>query len=204
MAVHFYEEDLPKTLSFGASVAIDTETMGLNIHRDRLCLVQLSFGDGDCHIVRFGAHSSYNAPRLKELLQDENILKIFHYGRFDIAVIAYRLGVLARSVYCTKITSRLVRTFTDRHGLKDLCKDLLNIEISKTEQTSDWGAPDLREEQKKYAANDVLYLHRLKEILDQMLIRENRYEIAQHCWDFLPIRAALDLAGWPDQDIFAY
>jgi ribonuclease D len=178
--------------------------MGLRIHRDRLCLVQLSFGDEICHLIQFEEGSSYEAPRLKALMADQGILKLFHYARFDMGAIAYHLGVMPQNVYCTKIASRLVRTFTERHGLKDLCKDLLGVEISKTEQTSDWGALTLREEQHKYAANDVLYLHRLKDALDQMLAREKRGDLAQQCWDFLSTRVALDLAGWEDQDIFTH
>jgi ribonuclease D len=202
--LHLHHEDLPSDLAFGSSVAIDTEAMGLNFHRDRLCLVQLSFGDDVCHMVKFSEGSTYHAPRLKSLISDPKILKIFHYGRFDMGIMAYRLGVMPQNVYCTKIASRLARTFTERHGLKELCRDLLGVEISKTEQTSDWGARELRVEQQKYAANDVLYLHRLKEALDLMLQREGRLPLAQQCWDFLPTRVALDLAGWIDQDIFAY
>ena len=192
---------------FGASVAIDTETMGLNPHRDRLCLVQLSAGDGDCHLVRIppgpkGALIA--APNLKRLLSDARILKLFHFARFDIAALKNALGVMAQPIYCTKTASRLVRTFTDRHGLKDLCKDLLGIELKKEQQTSDWGAPDLSQEQLRYAATDVVHLHALKAKLDEMLAREGRAALAQACFDFLPTRAELDLAGWAEVDIFAH
>ncbi|HNQ92988.1 MAG TPA: ribonuclease H-like domain-containing protein [Alphaproteobacteria bacterium] len=204
MTIYLHQNDLPNDLAFGGSVAIDTETMGLNLTRDRLCLVQLSFGDGDAHLVKFPMGSDYAAPNLRRLLEDPDIVKIFHFGRFDIASIKAYMGVTCRPVYCTKIASRLVRTFTDRHSLKELCKELLGVELSKQQQSSDWGANDLSEDQKIYAANDVLYLHKLRDILDGMLVREGRKDIAQACFDFLPARADLDLSGWPEIDIFAH
>lgn len=203
MAVELSQGDLPDGLRFGAAVAVDTETMGLNPHRDRLCLVQLSGGNGDAHIVRL-PQGRYDAPRLKALMTDPAVLKIFHFARFDIAVIKQFLGVMPQPIYCTKIASRLVRTFTDRHGLKDLCRDLLNVELSKEQQSSDWGAPELTAAQLKYAASDVLHLHALRAKLDDMLAREGRREIAEACFRFLPTRAQLDLAGWPEEDIFAH
>lgn len=203
MTIYLHQNDLPADISFGKSVAIDTETMGLNPVRDRLCLVQLSGGDGDAHLVQF-ADRNYEAPNLKKLLADQSVLKLYHFGRFDIAIIKAYLGVLTTPVYCTKIASRLSRTFTDRHGLKNICQDLLSIEVNKQQQTSDWGAATLTEEQKSYAANDVLYLHQLKEKFDIMLARENRTEIAQACFDFLPHRAELDLMGWDEFDIFSH
>ena len=203
MAVELHEGDLPASVRFGAAVAIDTETMGLNPHRDRLCLVQLSAGDGNAHIVRL-AKGAYNAPRLKALLADQAITKIFHFARFDLAALSLYLGVMPSPVYCTKIASRLTRTFTDRHGLKDLVKDVLNIELSKEQQSSDWGAAELTQAQMKYAASDVLHLHALRARLDEMLAREGRKELAEACFRFLPTRAALDLAGWPEQDIFEH
>ena len=198
-----HEGDLPEGLSLGPVVAIDTETMGLVAHRDRLCLVQLSSGDGDAHLVRI-ARDQAAAPNLTALLADPAVLKLFHFGRFDIAVMAHRFGVLARPVWCTKIASKLTRTFTDRHGLKYLCHDLLGVDISKTQQTSDWGAAQLTQAQASYAASDVLYLHRLREALTEMLAREGRTELAEACFRFLPDRAALDLAGWPELDIFSH
>jgi ribonuclease D len=203
MAVDLSQGDLPDGVRFGAAVAVDTETMGLNPHRDRLCLVQLSGGNGDAHIVRFPV-GQYQAPRLKALMIDPNVLKIFHFARFDIAVIKQFLGVMPQPIYCTKIASRLVRTFTDRHGLKDLCRDLLNVELSKEQQSSDWGAAELTPAQLKYAASDVLHLHALRAKLDEMLAREGRREMADACFRFLPTRAQLDLAGWPEDDIFAH
>lgn len=203
MTIYLHQNDLPSGLSFGSSVAIDTETMGLQPARDRLCLVQLSAGDGDAHLVQF-PDKNYAAPNLKKLLEDQAVLKIFHFGRFDIAVMQAYLGVVTTPVYCTKIASRLCRTFTDRHGLKDLARDLLHTEVNKQQQTSDWGAPLLSEEQKNYAASDVLYLHQMKEKLDIMLKREGRTGIAQACFDFLPARAHLDLIGWDEVDIFAH
>ena len=204
MAQHLHRGDLPPGLTFGDSVAIDTETMGLNPHRDRLCLVQLSRGDGDCHLVQFPPGEHVDAPNLAALLADEAVLKIFHFARFDIAVLEHALGVRCAPVYCTKIASRLSRTFTDRHGLKDLCRDLLGVEISKQQQSSDWGADRLSQSQLDYAANDVLHLHPLKEKLDEMLAREGRAELAEACFAFLPYRARLDLEGWPEADIFAH
>jgi ribonuclease D len=198
-----HKGDLPEDVRFEGSVAVDSETMGLNPHRDRLCLVQLSGGDGVCHLVQI-ERGQTEAPNLAALLTDPAVLKIFHFGRFDIGVFLHRLGVLTAPVYCTKIASRLTRTMTDRHGLKDLCRDLLGIDISKQQQSSDWGAPDLTEDQKAYAASDVLHLHALKQRLDALLAREGRETIAQACFDFLPHRAALDVEGWPDTDIFAH
>ena len=195
--------DLPDGLLFGDSVAIDTEAMGLNPHRDRLCLAQLSRGDGDAHLVQFAA-GCYDAPNLKRLLADPGIVKLFHFARFDVAILYHYLGVMAYPLYCTKIASRLVRTFTDRHGLRDLCKDLLGVDLKKEQQTSDWGAASLSEEQLRYAASDVRYLHALRTRLDEMLAREGRTELAQRCFDFLQARALLDLEGWPEQDIFAH
>jgi ribonuclease D len=203
MAVELSQGDLPDGVRFGAAVAIDTETMGLRPHRDRLCLVQLSGGNGDAQIVRFPA-GRYDAPRLRALLIDPNVLKIFHFARFDIAVIKQFLGVMPQPIYCTKIASRLCRTFTDRHGLKDLCRDLLNVELSKEQQSSDWGAAELSQAQLKYAASDVLHLHALRAKLDEMLAREGRRELAEACFRFLPTRAQLDLSGWPEEDIFAH
>ena len=205
MTVHFHEEDIPADLfSPGAAIAVDTETMGLLTPRDRLCVVQLSDGGPDEHLVRFAPGSDYAAPNLKAVLADRDRLKLYHFGRFDIAAIDYYLGVVAAPVYCTKIASRLIRTYTDRHGLKELVRELLGQDISKQQQSSDWGAPDLSDAQKDYAASDVRFLHRLKEELDRRLIREGRMAIAQACFDFLPARAALDLAGWPETDIFAH
>jgi ribonuclease D len=207
MTIKLHQGDLPDGLDFGPSVAIDTETMGLNPHRDRLCLVQLSAGDGNCHLVRIPPTprgTLVAAPNLKRLLTDTRILKLFHFARFDIASLKHALGVMAQPIYCTKTASRLVRTFTDRHGLKDLCKDLLGIELKKEQQTSDWGAPDLSQEQLRYAATDVVHLHALKTKLDEMLAREGRTTLAQACFDFLPTRAELDLAGWAEVDIFAH
>jgi ribonuclease D len=203
MAIELHEGDLPDTVKFGPAVAVDTETMGLNPHRDRLCLVQMSGGDGNCHIVRL-KKGQYEARNLKALLADPAVTKIFHFARFDVAAIKRFLGVVPAPLYCTKIASRLSRTFTDRHGLKDLCKDLLNIELSKEQQTSDWGAAELSQAQLKYAANDVLHLHALRAKLDELLVREGRRELAEACFRFLPTRAELDLAGWPEEDIFAH
>lgn len=202
MGFHVHQEDLPPGLTFGDSVAIDSETMGLNPHRDRLCLIQLSRGDGDCHMVQFADDSPYDAPNLKAMLADPGVLKIFHFARFDLAVIQQYLGLSCGPIYCTKVASKLVRTFTDRHGLKDLCRELLGIEISKQQQSSDWGAAALTDEQIAYAASDVLHLHLLKQKLDTMLAREHRGDLAEACFIFLPHRAALDLKGWPEIDIF--
>lgn len=203
MTNHLHQGDLPNDLEFGASVAIDCETMGLNPHRDRLCLVQLSFGDGDAHMVQI-AKGQTDAPNLERLLTDASILKLFHFGRFDIAAMYNAFGALAAPVYCTKIASKMVRTYTDRHGLKNLLDELLSVDISKLQQMSDWGASELTEAQLAYAASDVLYLHQLKEKLDERLAREGRTDLAQAAFDFLPTRARLDLAGWPDIDIFAH
>lgn len=203
MAIKLYKGDLPANVTFGDSVAIDTETMGLRPGRDRLCLIQLSGGDGNAHLVQISAEGK-KAPNLQKLLTDKKVLKIFHFARFDIAVLRAYLGVDCAPVYCTKVASKLCRTFTDKHGLKDLCKDMLGVEISKQQQSSDWGADVLSEEQKNYAASDVLYLHQLKEKLDEMLKREGREHLVKACCDFLPARAQLDLEGWADVDIFAH
>lgn len=203
MTIHVYQKDLPDGLHLGPEVAIDCEAMGLNPYRDRLCVVQLSDGDGNAHLVQV-AKGQTEAPNLCRLIADPAVLKLFHFGRFDIAALYNTFGALAQPVYCTKIASRLVRTYTDRHGLKALTAELLDIDISKQQQSSDWGAETLSEAQKAYAASDVLYLHRLRDALDAMLAREGRSELAQACFDFLPTRARLDLAGWPDTDIFAH
>ncbi|MEM8700016.1 MAG: ribonuclease D [Pseudomonadota bacterium] len=203
MSVTLHQTDLPDGLDLGPVVAIDTETMGLQPHRDRLCLVKISGGDGTAHLVQI-ARGQTSAPNLQRLLADPEVLKLFHFGRFDIAVLAHAFGVLARPVYCTKIASKLVRTFTDRHGLKNLCQELLGVDLSKHQQSSDWGAESLTEAQMAYAASDVLYLHQLKTEFDRRLAREGRSEIAQACFDFLPDRARLDLEGWPELDIFAH
>jgi ribonuclease D len=203
LAIHLHSGDLPEGLSFGGSVAVDSEAMGLRIGRDGLCVVQLSAGDGDAHVVQLN-RSGYDAPNLKRLLRDPDVLKIFHFARFDIAMFEHHLGVTTGPIYCTKTASRLARTYTDRHGLKDLTRELLGLEISKAQQSSDWGADTLTPEQLNYAASDVLNLHALKERLDAMLQREGRTELARACFEFLPWRARLDLAGWEDQDIFAH
>ncbi|MFL6722060.1 MAG: ribonuclease D [Sphingomonas sp.] len=205
MAVHFHEEDLSADVAFAnGPIAVDTEAMGLVSSRDRLCLVQLSDGKGDEHLVRFARGSDYAAPNLKALLTDPGRLKLYHFARFDLGIMSAYLGIMAGPVYCTRTASRLVRTYTDRHGLKDLAKELLNIDISKQQQTSDWGADELSDAQRDYAASDVRYLHQLKEKLDERLERESRAALAQACFDFLPTRALLDIAGWPEQDIFAH
>lgn len=205
MTVYFHEEDLPAgVFAPSASIAVDTETMGLITPRDRLCVVQLSDGGGDEHLVRFGPNSDYAAPNLRAVLADPGRLKLYHFARFDLAAIQHYLGVVAAPVYCTKIASRLVRTYTDRHGLKELVRELLGQDISKQQQSSDWGGPVLSDAQKDYAASDVRYLHALKVEFDKRLAREGRMALAQACWDFLPTRAALDLAGWPETDIFAH
>jgi ribonuclease D len=204
MAVHFHEEDLPENVLGPGPVAVDTETMGLQPGRDRLCLVQISDGGGDEHLVRFAPESDYAAPNLKAVLADPTRLKLYHFARFDLASIQAYLGIMAEPVYCTKIASRLVRTYTDRHGLKELVRDLVGIDISKQQQSSDWGGPIINDAQRDYAASDVRYLHRMKEALDTRLIREDRMAMAQACFDFLPHRARLDLAGWPEIDIFAH
>lgn len=203
MTNHLYKNDLPDGLNLGPVVAIDCETMGLNPHRDRLCVVQLSAGDGHAHIVQIEIGQT-KAPNLAALLENPDVLKLFHFGRFDIAAMYNAFGALAQPVYCTKIASKLVRTFTDRHGLKYLLQDLVGVDVSKQQQQSDWGSVDLTTAQMDYAASDVLYLHRLKVVLDMMLAREGRVDLAQACFDFLPMRAKLDLAGWPEQDIFAH
>ncbi len=203
MTIHFYKNDLPDGLDLGPSVAIDCETMGLNPHRDRLCLVQMSSGDGNAHLVQIAKGQS-EAPNLVKMLTDPSVLKLFHFGRFDIAVLDHTFGALTAPVYCTKIASKMVRTFTDRHGLKNLCQELVDVDISKQQQSSDWGADTLNDAQKTYAASDVLYLHRIKDELDRRLAREGRTELAQACFDFLPTRARLDIAGWPEIDIFSH
>jgi ribonuclease D len=205
MAVHFHEEDLAAEATFAdGPIAVDTEAMGLVPGRDRLCVVQLSDGKGDEHLVRFKRGSDYAAPNLKALLGDSARLKLYHFARFDLGIMSAYLGIMAAPVYCTRTASRLVRTYTDRHGLKDLVKELLNIDLSKQQQSSDWGAETLSDAQRDYAASDVRYLHQLKERLDERLDRENRTELARACFDFLPTRALLDVAGWPEQDIFAH
>ncbi len=203
MTNHIYQGDLPDGLAFGDAVAIDCETMGLITHRDRLCLVQLSSGDGDAHLVQI-ANGQTSAPNLTRLLTDPDVLKLFHFGRFDIAALFNAFGALTAPVYCTKIASKLIRTYTDRHGLKNLLDELLGVDVSKLQQMSDWGADELTEAQMAYAASDVLYLHALREKLDERLKREGRTDLAQAAFDFLPTRARLDLAGWPDIDIFAH
>ncbi len=203
MTNHVYKGDLPVNLDLGPVVAIDCETMGLNPKRDRLCVVQLSTGDGTAHLVQVSKGQTL-APNLCHVLKDPNVLKLFHFGRFDIAAMFEAFGALTAPVYCTKIASRLIRTYTDRHGLKNLLQELLAVDISKQQQSSDWGAKRLSKAQIEYAASDVLYLHQLRESLNQMLIREGRMEVAKSCFDFLPTRAKLDLAGWPDTDIFAH
>ena len=203
VAIHTYQNDLPDGLDLGPVVAIDCETMGLNPHRDRLCLIQLSGGDGEAHLVQV-AKGQTEAPNLAALLTNPDVLKLFHFGRFDIAAMYHAFGALTAPVYCTKIASKLVRTYTDRHGLKYLCQELLGIDISKQQQSSDWGAETLSEAQKSYAASDVLYLHQLCDELNRRLAREGREEVAQSCFDFLPTRAQLDLAGWPEIDIFSH
>lgn len=204
MKIHLHQGDLPGKVLKGSSVAIDTEAMGLKPIRDRLCLVQLSDGEGDVHIVQFPAHQPYHAPHLKSLLADASIVKIFHFARFDVALLFQYLGVLSAPLYCTKIASRLARTQTNRHSLKDLCKDILDVELPKEEQMSDWGSPLLSQKQLSYAAADVLYLHQLKQKLDQLLIREGRQDLAEACFRFLPYRAQLDLLGWEEEDIFQH
>ena len=203
MAIKLHKGDLPPGLDFGASVAIDTETLGLLPRRDKLCLVQLSSGDGNAHLVQLD-RGNYEAPQLKALLANPAVTKIFHFARFDVAVLKHYLGIDVSPIYCTKLASKLVRTYTDRHGLKDLVKELLGIELNKQQQSSDWGAHVLTDAQKQYAAQDVLYLHELKSRLDQMLVREGRAELAKRCFEFLPVRAALDLGGWTEEDVFAH
>lgn len=203
MTVYLHKNDLPDDVKFTQSVAVDTETQGLSLVRDKLCLVQLSAGDGDAHIVQVN-RETFDCPNLKALLGDPEIEKIFHFGRFDVAIIKRDLGVVAAPLFCTKIASGLVRTYTDRHGLKDVCRELLNVDISKQQQSSDWASDELTEAQLNYAASDVLYLHRLQMILMARLIRENRLDMAKACFDFLPTRADLDIGGWSDVDIFSH
>ena len=203
MPIDLYRGDLPSGLNLGSVVAIDSETMGLKPQRDRLCLIQLSSGDGNAHLVQF-ERCNYTAPNLVKLLEDPDITKVFHYARFDVAIIKKYLKVRTNSIYCTKIASKLVRTYTDKHGLKDLCKELLNLDLSKQQQSSDWGAKNLTEEQKTYAASDGLYLHKIKEILDQRLLREERDKLANFCFEFLQTRANLDLLGFENEDIFSH
>lgn len=204
MSVYFHEEDLPEGILAPGPVAVDTETMGLQLVRDRLCVVQISDGRGDEHLVRFASGSDYAAPNLRSVLADPGRLKLYHFARFDLASIYRYMGVMAEPVYCTKTASRLVRTYTDRHGLKDLVKELVGVEISKQQQTSDWGAAELSDAQKEYAASDVRYLHQIKEKLDERLQREGRTGLAKACFEFLPHRALLDLQGWAEVDIFAH
>ena len=204
MTVYFHEEDLPADVLADGPVAVDTETMGLMTHRDRLCLLQISDGGGDEHLVRFSPDSDFSAPNLKAVLADSDRVKLYHFARFDLAAIEHYMGVTAAPVFCTKIASRLIRTYTDRHGLKELVRELLGEDISKQQQSSDWGGPELSEAQRDYAASDVRFLHRLKAELENRLIRENRMELAQACFDFLPHRARLDIVGWPEVDIFSH
>ena len=203
MAITLHKGDLPDGISFGSSVAVDTETMGLNPNRDPLCLVQLSAGDGNAHLVQLD-RGTYRAPNLKALMGNQNVLKIFHFARFDVAMLQRYLGVVTTPIYCTKIASKLARTYTDRHGLKDLAREVLNLDMSKQQQSSDWGARELTDAQKAYAASDVIHLHELKTALDAMLAREGRIQLANACFAFLPVRASLDLAGWAEEDIFAH
>ena len=203
MTVYFHEGDLPDGLDLGPEVAIDSETMGLRFRRDPLCVVQLSSGDGNAHVVRLN-RPAYDCPNLKRVLTDPKVLKIFHFGRFDIGMFDLHLGVETRPVYCTKIASKLARTYTDRHGLKDVARELAGVDMSKAQQSSDWGAAELSQAQMDYAASDVLYLHAIKNRLNEMLVREGRMELAQACFDFLPVRSRLDLAGWDEIDIFAH
>jgi len=203
LSIHFHKKDLPEGVDFGKSVAVDTETQGLSMVRDKLCLVQLSAGDGDAHIVQMD-RQTYDCPNLKALLANPDVEKIFHFARFDVAVLKRDLDVDMTPIFCTKIASALVRTYTDAHGLKNLCKELLNVDLSKQQQSSDWANESLSDAQLEYAASDVLYLHQLQRILTARLIREDRYEIAKACYEFLPTRAALDLKGWADVDIFSH
>ena len=204
MAVHFHEEDLPAGVLADGPVAVDTETMGLVTIRDRLCVVQISDGKGDEHLVRFAPDSDYDAPNLKAVLADPARTKLYHFARFDLAAIEHYLGVTAAPVFCTKIASKLTRTYTDRHGLKMLVNELLGEDISKQQQSSDWGAPEINDAQREYAASDVRFLHRMRDIFEERLLRENRMEIAQACFEFLPTCARLDIAGWPNADIFSH
>lgn len=203
VTIHFYQDDIPSELDFGASIAIDTETQGLNLQRDRLCLIQLSSGNGDAHLVQF-EKKKYNAPNLRKLLSDKKTLKIFHFARFDLAAIKIYLEIQCAPVFCTRIASRLTRTYTDKHGLKDICSELIGVEISKQQQQSDWASSELSQNQREYAASDVLYLHQLKDVLEHRLKRENRLEIARGCFDFLEYQVDLDIQGWGEQNIFAH
>jgi ribonuclease D len=203
MAIKVYRGDLPVQVELGPLVAVDTEAMGLNPRRDKLCLVQLSAGDGNAHLVQVD-RTTFDAPRLKQLLEDENVTKIFHYARFDVAMLKQYLGARVRTLYCTKIASKLARTYTDKHGLKDIVKEMLGIDLSKQQQSSDWGSPILSDAQKQYAALDVIYLHEIKARFDQILQREGRMELARACFEFVPVRAELDLAGWTEEDVFAH
>lgn len=203
VTIHLHEGDLPSGLDLGSEVAVDTEAMGLIHGRDRLCLVQVSAGDGVCHLVQV-AQGAPSAPNLQAILADPTVLKLFHYGRFDIGILQHAFGVMTAPVYCTKIASRLSRTYTDRHSLRDLCRELLGVDLQKMQQSSDWGAATLTDAQQAYAASDVLYLHRLRHALNTILAREGRTELAAACFDFLPTRVRLDLAGWPETDIFAH
>lgn len=201
--IHLHQGDLPKSVKLGNVVAIDTEAMGLNNHRDRLCLVQLSGGDGSAHLVQIPP-GKVNAPNLKALLTDPKVLKLFHFARFDVAILQHNLGIDIKNIYCTKIASRLCRTYTDKHSLATLCRELMGVELNKQQQSSDWGAEKLSKDQQTYAADDVLYLHKIRAQLDEMLAREGRAKLAQACFDFLPTRAKLDIEGWPDTDIFSH
>jgi ribonuclease D len=201
--IFFHKNDLPSEIEFNDSVAVDSETLGLRPERDPLCLVQISSGDGNAHLVQLD-RDNYNAPNLKKILTDKNCLKIFHFARFDVAVFKKYLNIECEPVYCTKIASKLVRTYTDKHGLKDLCKEILNIDLSKQQQSSNWGAEELTEDQKKYAASDVIYLHRIKSKLDEQLVKMNRQDMANECFSFIKTRVDLDLKGWPDTDIFSH
>jgi ribonuclease D len=203
MAIKVYRGDLPAQVELGPVVAVDTEAMGLNPRRDKLCLVQLSAGDGNAHLVQVD-RTTFDAPRLKQLLEDENVTKVFHYARFDVAMLKQYLGAKVRPLYCTKIASKLARTYTDKHGLKDIVKEMLGIDLSKQQQSSDWGSPILSDAQKQYAALDVIYLHEVKARFDQILQREGRMELARACFEFVPVRAELDLAGWTEEDVFAH
>ena len=204
MKIVLHQEDIPKSLKIGKSVAIDTETMGLNPLRDRLCLIQLSTGNNICHLIQFKKYNKIKSPNLNKILKNKKIEKIFHYARFDVTVLNHNLNISINSIYCTKIASKLTRTFADKHGLKDLCKELLGVEISKIQQSSDWGKDKLTKAQLKYAATDVLYLHKIKAILDKMLKRENRASLARACFDFINYRTKLDLLGWNQTDIFSH
>jgi len=203
VTIHFYQDDIPSELDFGTSIAIDTETQGLNLQRDRLCLIQLSSGNGDAHLVQF-EKKKYNAPNLRKLLSDKKTLKIFHFARFDLTAIKMYLEIQCAPVFCTRIASRLTRTYTDKHGLKDICSELIGVEISKQQQQSDWASSELSLNQREYAASDVLYLHQLKDVLEYRLKRENRVEIARGCFDFLEYQVDLDIQGWGEQNIFAH